>query len=340
MSYFDYGIKGVLIFFYLNTVDATMFHGKERFLEENIAPFDELILTWNGKRPTSGNYFFYIRLKTDVWLPYLLYACWGADGQSSFSEGQDIVRVSGQKATGFEVEVRASGGAPLEDLRSLHVYVNQENPQNQASILSDARLGLIDLGGSHSGPSEELPNSPNQPPRSIESILLDVPGLSQRTLSHPRAKDLCSPTSTSVVVRYLAKHYVDALEFAGHSWDGGFDIFGNWVFNVAHASSLLGPSWNCWVQRLQNFDDIYTRLQKKTPVIVSVRGPLQGSALPYSQGHLMVVIGFDAVNERVLCMDPAFPTNKETLTSYPLQDFIDAWSRRGFISYIFEQVLR
>lgn len=308
MSYFDYGIKGVLIFFYLNGVDASMFQGKEGLLKEDIAPFDELILTWNGKRPSSGNYFFYIRLKTDEWLPYLLYASWGADGQSSFSEGQDVVRVSGQKATGFEVKVRAAGGAPIEDLRSLHVYVNQEGPQNPASIL--------------------------------ETIQLDVPGLSQRTLSHPRAKDLCSPASTSVVVRYLAKHYVDALEFAAGSWDGGFDIFGNWVFNVAHASSLLGPTWNCWVQRLQSFDDIYARLRKKTPVIVSVRGPLQGSALPYTQGHLMVVIGFDAVNERVLCMDPAFPTNKETLTSYPLQDFIVAWSRRGFIAYIFEPVLR
>ena len=73
---------------------------------------------------------------------------------------------------------------------------------------------------------------------------------------------------------------------------------------------------------------------------VSQERPLQGSALPYTQGHLMVVIGFDAVNERVLCMDPAFPTNKETLTSYPLQDFIVAWSRRGFIAYIFEPVLR
>jgi hypothetical protein len=36
-------------------------------------------------------------------------------------------------------------------------------------------------------------------------------------------------------------------------------------------------------------------------------------------------------------MDPAFATNEETVISYPLQDFTEAWGRRGFISYIFEK---
>lgn len=315
MVYFDYGIKWLIAFYLIFIpLEASMFHRKEGWKEENIPPFDELILTWNGTRPIVGSYRFYVRLKTEEWSPFLLYASWGAGGQSSFAEGssvrvyQDVVSVkTGPKATAFEVKVEGTGGASLEGLRSLHVYVNEDVfAKNETSPL--------------------------------ESIHLDVPGLSQRILSHPRSADLCSPTSTAAVVRYLSKkESVDPVQFAERSWDGGFDIFGNWVLNVAHASSILGSSWNCWVERLHGFVDLHARLRQNTPVVVSVRGPLSGSALPYAKGHLLVVTGFDATSQRVLCMDPAFPTNEETITSYPIQDFIDAWSRRGFISYIFEQ---
>lgn len=296
-----------------------MFHNqvvKDEWREENIAPFDELILTWNGSRPIQGNYQIYVSLKAEEWSPYLLYATWGADHQMSFLsvvEGcpvrayQDAVEVlRGQKATGFQIKIVGENGAELQCLRSLHVFTNDRSRAPFENYLFS------------------------------ESMHLDVQGLSQRNLPHPRAMDLCSPTSTSAVVRYLLnKSDLDPVSFAQRAWDQGFDIFGNWVLNVVEASNLLGGSWDCWVERLSGFADIYAKLKEKTPVVVSVRGPLVGSALPYGKGHLLVVMGFDAQNQQVLCMDPAFPTKEETLVSYPLQDFLEAWGRRGFISYIF-----
>jgi hypothetical protein len=74
---------------------------------------------------------------------------------------------------------------------------------------------------------------------------------------------------------------------------------------------------------------------QNTPVIASVRGPLPGSALPYAKGHLLVVTGFDAETQNVLCMDPAFPSDAATQTAYPIADFVAAWNRRGNIAYIF-----
>ena len=100
---------------------------------------------------------------------------------------------------------------------------------------------------------------------------------------------------------------------------------------------MLGSEWNCWVERLSGFDDIYKRLQQGTPVIVSVRGPLPGGALPYAKGHLMTVIGYDTENKKVNCIDSAFPTDGETNVFYELSDFVQAWSRRGKVAYVFSK---
>ena len=92
-------------------------------------------------------------------------------------------------------------------------------------------------------------------------------------------------------------------------------------------------------ERLNGFDQIHQRLIQGTPIIVSVRGPLHGSALSYSAGHLMVVIGYDSLNQKVICMDPAFPSDDQTHVSYDLSNFIEAWSRRGKVAYIFSKNL-
>lgn len=304
------------------SLEAYMVHQKApigpTWREEDLAPFDELMISWNAARPTEGRFLFYVSVKTDEWSSWLLYASWGNDGQSSFQSTaanmtsvrvyQDAVEVTeGKKATGFDIKIVAEGGANLDNIHSLHVYINSDRS-----------------------------NTPQKPDFCGPSICLNVPGLSQMTLDHIRHRDLCSPTSTTAVTRYLSRDAtIDPLCFAQQAWDAGFDIFGNWVFNVAQASSHLGPEWNCWVERLDSFCDIYSYLEQKTPVVVSVRGPLPGSAQSYAKGHLLVVTGYDSTYQRVLCMDPAFPTDEATHVSYDLADFVQAWSRRGNVAYIF-----
>lgn len=274
--------------------------------EESIAPFDELMLSWNAPRPKAGNLLFYVRVKLEGWSDWLPYASWGSDGQTSCSHSangvrvyQDVVEVlGGQKASGFEIKIE--GGT----VNGIYVYTNSPSPSSAPSF---------------------------------RAISLKMKGLSQMQVRHARCKDLCSPTSTAAVTRFLAKKEIDPVEFAIKAWDGGFDIFGNWVLNVAQASAELGPDWHCWVERLNGFEDIYRRLERETPVIVSVRGPLPGSALPYAKGHLVVVTGYDPKTHQVECMDPAFATDAETAVRYPLLDFVEAWKRRGKVAYIFEK---
>ena len=74
--------------------------------------------------------------------------------------------------------------------------------------------------------------------------------------------------------------------------------------------------------------------------MISVRGPLPGSALPYKSGHLLVVIGFDAEEKEVICMDPAFNTNAETRVRYKLYDLLQAWKRRKNVAYTFSSSIK
>ena len=72
---------------------------------------------------------------------------------------------------------------------------------------------------------------------------------------------------------------------------------------------------------------------KKSPVAVSVRR-LRGGATPYANGHIMLVVGWNRIKRRVLCLDPAFGSNRATLKSYRLTDFLNAWSRSSNLAYV------
>ncbi len=310
------------VFLFCFSLEADMIHQnviKSKWIEERLTPFDEMMLSWNAKRPLNGQYIFQVSVKVDdKWSEWMPYASWGSDGQAGFlgeAKGfpakvyQDAILVFDEKkATGFQIKVICEGRASLDDVYGLHVYTNSDVKE------ASSQAALKEL------------------------VSLDVGGLSQMVLDHPRHKSLCSPTSTTAVLRYLLKSSdINPIDFAQNSWDARFDIYGNWVFNVVHASSLLGPKWDCWVERLCGFSEIHQRLQKGSPVVVSVRGPLEGGAQAYAKGHLLVVTGYDPVDKKVLCMDPAFESDDKTKVAYPLSNFMEAWGRRGNIAYIFKE---
>lgn len=282
--------------------------------EETVAPFNELMVTWNAQRPENGKLSVFVSVKQENWSPWMLYAEWGNGSQRSFEYEvaerglklfQDAVDVKGT-ASGFRVRV---SGIPLNELESLHVCT---------SMIDKFPITL-------SGNFEH-------------SFELTVPGISQMVLQHPRNLAFCSPTSTTAVVRYLTQgKQVDPVDFAAKVFDSGFNIYGNWVLNVAAAYAEIGKEWRCWVERLNGFEPIYQQLQKGNPVVVSVRSPLKGSASEYKEGHLIVVKGFDAITREVLCMDPAFAEDHKTSVRYSLEDFMQAWGRRKNIAYVFEK---
>lgn len=284
--------------------------------KSGVMPFKEIIVTWNAERPTVGTFLFFVRVKGNKWSDWLEYAAWGDKGQRSFFSNKDdvgcvasasITLKGGVVASEFEVKVEARGGASIQKIARLYACVSNADKYSEAK------------------PSKKL----------VDCIVSNVPQQSQMVLNHQRAKDLCSPTATSSVMSYFLGGKFDPVDFAALVYDEGHKIYGNWVLNVAQAYDISGGAVPCCVARLSGFDELHSYLLRACPVIVSVQGPLKGSATPYANGHLIVVVGWDAKNERVWCVDSAFRDNKKTLMWYSSSEFCKAWARRRNLSYVF-----
>lgn len=270
-------------------------------------PFDELILSWNGRRP-NGKWTFWVSFYQDEWLKY---AEWGSKSQKSFHSKaehsycyQDVA-VPKEKATSFKVKVT---GEELNCLKRLTVCLSNLEKYQQASF------GFLK-----------------------EVHIQNVPKLSQMVLDHPRHKDLCSPTSTTIVSNFFLKNKkIDPVDLAKRCHDQEFDIYGNWILNVA--ASFEKTNIPCHVERLNSFPALHAHLVQNSPVIVSIKGPLRNAPKPYANGHLMCVIGYS--NDTVFCIDPGFDRNESTYTSYDLKDFLECWKRRKNLAYVFEPTFR
>lgn len=280
-------------------------------------PFNELLISWNALRPSHGHYVILSRLLIEnQWTPWLLYAVWGSTEQFSFYEApshvpirsfQDQVEVLNKKmATGFCIRIVSCGKANLENFYSLYACTSN----------------IKALHPSFSA--------------SFQSYSLPVPNISQLRLNHPRSSSICSPTSTTAVIQYfLDNRQLNPLQFAKQTYDAGFDIYGNWSFNVAQAFVELGPQWQCFYARMPSIEWLWYSLKNGRPVVASIRGHLPGTVLPYSNGHLIVIKGYDAQTHHFLCMDPAFLSDQQTEVIYPWQAFIQAWENRHYLAYFF-----
>ncbi|MBU1007605.1 C39 family peptidase [Candidatus Dependentiae bacterium] len=302
--------------------------------QKNIkTPFSELILSWNASRPKKGHFSFWVNVKNHQWSGWKKLATWGATEQKTFSCTKSRyvhtkhVRIEMQrKHTGcaFQVKVVANNGADIRRVKALFInasnwdYFREQNP-----------------------------------PITLPSTLIEaVPKQSQWWLKHKRNKDLCSPTSISMISRYFAekkniptqgkKLTVETKSFANKVRDQSLNIFGNWLFNTAQAFNTTRGSVLYRVERLNNFESLHKYLANEIPVAVSIRGNLRGHrkirksscAWPYKNGHFVVVSGWDQARRTVTCLDPAFNREEDIVRHYQIDDFIQAWGRSRNLSYV------
>jgi hypothetical protein len=300
-------------------------HGTKKqlfFLREQLPPFTQLMFSWNAHRPTKGHFAFFASVRdaqTQQWSAWLKMMEWGNGMQRSYlSEESSIknahVRLEMGKnrhADAFKLKIEAIQDAQLSDIKAIAVAVSHfEKFEKQEDDASKIKLPSVHIS--------------------------DVPLLSQRVLDHPRSDGLCSPTSCAMLTSFLTKRPIDPIIFAEKSYDTGLDAYGSWPFNMAHAFEACEGKFFFVVQRLNSFEALHEKLQKQIPVVVSVRGYLDGAAKVMPHGHLMVVVGYDAKHKRVLCHDPAFPSEHEVFKAYKLKSFLAAWERSHRLAYIAE----
>jgi len=281
-----------------------------------IDPFTELILSWNALRPQKGKLSFfvsvnYINGKQNHWSPWERLAEWGNNNQQTFVNTKNAfvhnkhVKVElkkYKKATGFRIKAFSENGASLNSLKALFVCLSDMNKFHKEKALFNL-------------PSTRINGIPKQ---------------SQMVLNHPRHRDLCSPTSLSIILNYFAKNYSNLESYIKNFSqkvhdDSYLDIYGNWPLNVAQAYDSSEGNIFFRVERLNGFNNLYHYLKRKIPVAVSVRGTLNGGAKAYDNGHFIVIVGWDNRRKAVLCIDPAFSTSAKTTRAYGIRTFLKAW---------------
>ncbi|KQV75351.1 hypothetical protein ASC61_10245 [Aeromicrobium sp. Root344] len=162
----------------------------------------------------------------------------------------------------------------------------------------------------------------------------------------------CSPTSTSMVMRYFGKGptpaayawspYADGFvdHAARDTFDHAYDGTGNWPFNTAYASRYALDSF---VTRLHNLRDAEAFIKAGIPLVASIAfgaGELDGAPISSTPGHLLVIRGFTA-GGRVIANDPAAASNSTVRRIYSRAQFERAWLEgSGGVVYVIRPTTR
>ncbi|MGA8987372.1 peptidase C39 family protein [Aeromicrobium sp.] len=156
----------------------------------------------------------------------------------------------------------------------------------------------------------------------------------------------CSPTSTSMVMRYFGRgptakdyawtRYADGFvdHAARYTFDDRYDGTGNWPFNTAYAA---GYSLDTFVTKLYSLREAESFIKAGIPLVASVaypKGGMTGAPISSTPGHLLVIRGFSS-SGRVIVNDPAASTNSTVRRIYSRAQFEKAWLQgSGGVVYV------
>ena len=297
------------------------FEKKIVFTSSETIAFTQLIVCFNAERPQEGVFEFFLRAHTrgksdDEWQPWCKIASWSDSAQRSFSSKNpeasfQHVRLEmneGLWGNRFEVRVEGTGDASLDKVKALFVCASNLKNFKQEKV--------------------------SQVVQGLSSVFISgVPKKSQKLIDHPRMGALCSPTTISMILEFLTGEVVDPLETARNVYDESLDIFGNWPINMAYAFEKAQGNFFFYVSRFSSFSQLHHFLSS-APVGVSVRGNIKGARKNYPNGHLLVVVGYDALKKQVICFDPAFDTLNQVEVAYDIAEFLPAWERSHRLVYV------
>lgn len=177
--------------------------------------------------------------------------------------------------------------------------------------------------------STELPKSANVSAGNpaLWNTLLNVPECSQ--MVYPDGGEVwCSPTSTSMVLGYWNGDTGPCEPRVRAAVEGVFDWIydghGNWPFNTAYAAT---QGYEGYVARFTSLAHAEEFVAAGVPVIMSIawdKGDLTGADIDSTNGHLLVLVGFDAAGNPII-NDPASPANETVQRTYLRSEFEPLW---------------
>jgi hypothetical protein len=230
---------------------------------------------------------------------------------------------------------------------SWQVRVTLMRPRGSSLAVGLERVGAV-------ASADATAPRPTSKPGPAAGTVLPVPTYSQMVHEghYPQwgggGEAWCSPTSTAMVLGYygisprpggIAAGHTDAVvdHTAKMVYDHGYRGTGNWAFNTAYAATLVAG--DSYVTRMRDLREAEDQVAAGVPVIISIafgRGQLTGAPISASNGHLLVVVGFEADGD-VVVNDPAGATNGEVRRVYDRAQLERLWiAASGGTAYVIQ----
>ena len=291
-------------------------------------PVNTVIASWNADLPEGTGLVIKLRLRkrrTDTWTPFYYLGSWGDVPASGFT-----------KTTQDDL-----GLIDIDYFRSTHLFDRVQyrvllfsKSQEHSPTLRRLTLAVSYTQGDASIVDRYLDRNPvRRAPRPGWARRLDVPFFSQRDEAPEIAGSVCSPISVAMVMAHHGVHAPTA-EVCALIWDPEYKIFGNWVRAVQGAYHFGLPGY---VQRFGDWNDVKRYIARDIPVIASIRVPeagmLRGAPYRTSQGHLLVITGFDELGH-VHVNDPAGKDAAKGMLTYDRHDMERVWFGHGGVGYV------
>ena len=298
----------------------------------NLKTFKRLLVSWNCETPKGTwievqarafiSYYDDNKNSTYEWSDWLSFGKWGTHiKRSSKSPDSHLAKISTDE---FIIKGNYTDTASKIQIRALlHTENTNVTPSIRQFIISykdnTPRINGIEI------PSNKI---------------IDVPSYSQYIRDKNIVSVICSPTSITMLLNRRNENLI-VEETAWSCFDYDYEAFGNWLFNVAFASSL---GYESFVE-YGNLKSLKREIYSGYPVAVSVKytNDINNLEYPYIEnapittaGNILVVRGFEKKDgiDYVVVNDPAGKSNESVTRRYKLSEFESAWHRGSNIMYI------
>lgn len=289
-------------------------------------PFNDLVPSWNVDVPPGAGFVVEIRVGRrvgDFWTPFYYLGGWGEAPRVEARHVEDehgLINIDYFQSTRaydrlqYRFHLAGADDAHLPKVK--RVSLAYSNTLNDEAVARRFRKPV------DPGPKEKWARR------------LAIPFRSQKWEDPKIRGSICSPTSVSMVLEYRGVNEPTA-KVCRTVYDREYKIYGNWWRAVQGAYSYGVPGY---LERFGDWDAVKRHIAAGQPVIASIRvGKGELSHAPYRQsdGHLLVVAGFDEAGH-VLINDPAAQTAEQGVTTYLREDMEKVWFARGGVGYVLE----
>jgi hypothetical protein len=301
------------------------YNGGSFFVGEAISPeistpfnYKQAIISWNASTPAGSWLEVQLRAKYGTrWSKWYVLGIWAADTST---------------ITRHSVKEQKDSDASVGDDTFIASVENETNTfQLKLRLFSAEGISTSSVRNVAVAYSTSMPKSGNVSAGSpaLWNRLIDVPKFSQ--MVYPDGGSVwCSPTSTAMVLSFLDHYTGDCAPRVRASVDGVYDWIydghGNWPFNTAYAATF---GYEGYVARFTSLTEAEKYIAAGVPVIMSIawrKGELTNSGVDSTNGHLLVLVGFDAAGNLIV-NDPASPTNETVQRTYLRSEFEPLWLR-------------